>query len=329
MQSLNRQRIPLLFLAALLATYTWFYMGNTPLNNYGSYKPEWPLLIDAFIVLPIVCYLCLKDKKEALLKAVAYAAIMILFGAYLIPAQQKFIWGYLEQVRYLVLALVLIVELVIVGSVIAAIRVKLNDAQDPDQSITNPLKRWLKAGPVFNLMQFDMRMWVFCLFANKINPKSYTGQQHFFYAKKDDAQSNAFGFIMLMAFEVPIAHLVLHFAWSPLAANVVTLLTLFGLVLFIGEYRAMSRRPISLTDDTLIVRYGLFNPLHIELSNIQSIDLHNTFVPRQRHVARYNFSGAPNIAIKLHTPMNGKSEVYIGVDEPKRLLQSIKNQTAE
>ena len=317
------KRLPFLFLLCLIAVYSWFYSSPSFINEYGTYKPEWPLLIDAFITLPLICYVFLTDKKQATIKAIAYCALLILFGAYFIPAQQKLIWHYLEQARYLVLALVLFIEVVVVASVIAAIKADLNTHTDPDESLIIPLKRWLKSGTVFNLMQFDMRMWVFCLFANKIKSENYIGEQHFWYANKDDAKGNALGFIFLMVFEIPIAHLVLHFAWSPLAANVISLLSIFGLVLFIGEYRAMSRRPISLTKTHLIVRYGIYNPLYISLENIETVSPHHEFVPRSHEVNRYNFSGVPNIEIKLKSPIDEKSIIYLGVESPSMLLNSL------
>lgn len=317
-------RLPFLLLFLTIACYIWFYKSPTFLNEYGTYQPEWPLLVDALITIPLACYLCIKDKKQASIKAIAYCALIILFGVYFIPAQQKFIWHYLEQARYLVLALVLFVELIVIASVIAAIKTNLNTHADPDESLITPLKRWLKSGPVLNLMQFDMRMWVFCLFAHKIKSENYIGDQHFWYANKDDAKSNALGFIFLMAFEIPIAHLVIHFAWSPLAANVVSLLSMFGLVLFIGEYRAMSRRPISLSQTHLIVRYGIYNPLYIPLDNIETVSPHHEFVPRSNEVNRYNFSGVPNIEIKLRSPISGKSTIYLGIENPSMLLNSLR-----
>ena len=325
MRNTSVNRLPFLFLLCLVAAYSWFYSSSSILNEYGSYKPEWPLLIDTFITLPLICYVFLTDKKQATIKAIAYCALLILFGAYFIPAQQKFIWHSLEQARYLAMASVLFIELVVVASVIAAIKADLTTCTDPDESLIAPLKRWLKSGPVFNLMQFDMRMWVFCLFANKIKSENYIGEQHFWYANKDDAKSNALGFIFLMAFEIPIAHLVLHFAWSPLAANVISLLSIFGLVLFIGEYRAMSRRPISLTQTHLIVRYGIYNPLYIPLDNIETVSPHNEFVPRSNEVNRYNFSGVPNIEIKLIKQIDKKSKIYLGVDDPSSLINALSN----
>ena len=139
----------------------------------------------------------------------------------------------------------------VVASVIAAIKADLNTHADPDESLNAPLKRWLKSGPVFNLMQFDMRMWVFCLFANKIKSENYIGEQHFWYANKDDAKGNALGFIFLMAFEIPIAHLVLHFAmvtlWLPMLSRYYQFLDWYCLLVSIVLCHAAQFHSLKLT----------------------------------------------------------------------------------
>ena len=138
MQKIPLQRVPLIFIITLFVAYSWFYTYPTFLNNFGQNMPEWPLLLDTFLVIPFVCFVCLPTKKQAAVKTIAYIAIAILFGAYFVPAQQKFIWLYLEQARYGVLALVLFVEFVVITSVIFAVRAELSTSADPDDSLTQP-----------------------------------------------------------------------------------------------------------------------------------------------------------------------------------------------
>ena len=101
----------------------------------------------------------------------------------------------------------------------------------------------------------------YALFSKKIRQQNFTGDSHFSCHKKDGAQSNQLGFILIILFELPIMHLLLHFLWSPIAANLTTGLTLLGLVFFIAEYKAIAIRPISIVPDSIIVRYGICNPL--------------------------------------------------------------------
>ncbi|WP_462163323.1 hypothetical protein [Pseudoalteromonas xiamenensis] len=122
---------------------------------------------------------------------------------------------------------------------------------------------------------------------------------------------------------MPIMHLVLHFIWSPLAANIVTLLTIFSLVFFITEYRAFSKRPISLFCNKLFIHYGLYQPLVIPLDNVVKVEKNNEFVPRSKFVERYNYSGNPNIRIELSETLGSVSSIFIGLDNAEYFILAL------
>ena len=221
------------------------------------------------------------------------------------------------------MAVILLFELVAILTVYLAIKATIDRSEDPDLSIEKPIKKYLGESPVASLLTFETRMWTFTFFPNRIKPEHFRGEQHFTYHQKDGAKSNLLGFIFLIAFEMPIVHLVLHFIWSPLAANIVTLLTICGLVFFIAEYRALSRRPISLVCNKLFVRYGLFQPLVIPLENIVKIDRNDEFVPRSKFIKRYNYTGNPNIRIELSEPLGSVNSILIGVDNPEFFISAL------
>jgi len=64
---LTKKRIPLLFLLCISIFWAFFYQSSTIFNDFGHYKLEWLLLIDGLIVLPFLCWLFIKDKKEAVI----------------------------------------------------------------------------------------------------------------------------------------------------------------------------------------------------------------------------------------------------------------------
>ena len=208
-------------------------------------------------------------------------------------------------------------------TVYLAVKSAIGRQQDPDVSIERPIKAYLVETLVAKLLCFETRMWTFLLFAKKIKPRSFDGEQHFTYHQKDGAKSNLLGFLLLIAFEMPVMHVFLHFVWSPFAANIVSLLTVFSLVFFFAEYRAVSKRPISLVGNKLCIRYGLYQPLVLQLSNIASIDHNVKFVSRSSSIKRYNYSGNPNVKIDLIEPVNGVNSVFIGVDDPEHFISAV------
>lgn len=318
-----RSKIPLLFLICVSIGWSFYYQNHNVLNDYGNANFEWLFLLDALIALPIICFFCIKNKKEAFLKAVVLGCFAILIGSYIIPSQNKLIWHYLESGRYVVIAAIILFELVAISTVYLAIRAALSHKVDPDVAIEMPIKNHLGEGFFAKLLCLETRMWTYAIFAKQVTLENFMGEQHFTYHQKDGAKSNLLGFILLIIFEVPVVHLLLHFVWSPFVANMVTLLTIFGLIFFVAEYRAISRRPISLVRHTLCIRYGLYQPLVIPLSNIATISESKVFIRRSKLLRRYNYSGYPNVVIELREPIGVVQQLFIGVDNSASFISSL------
>lgn len=320
LSTLKRQ-IPLLSLIVMCVWWSVFYQYNHVFNDYGQANDEWLLLVDGLIVLPLICFFCIENKKEALIKSIAYIAIIILVGSFAIPAQEKLLWTYLEKLRYLVLVGFVLFELVTIYSVFTSIKLSLSLSKDPDEAISNAIASKFGSGIIGSIMTFEATMWTYFLKAQRINCDAFSGIEHFSVDQKDGTKSNLLGFILLMMFELPIMHLVLHFVWSPFAANVVSMLTIAGIIFFVAEYRAISIRPVSIAENRLLIRYGIFPVNAVEFSDIESVELHKEFVRRQPNIKRYNLAGVPNVKIKL---LN-QHEIYLGVDKPAKFVSSLES----
>ncbi|WP_240479540.1 hypothetical protein [Pseudoalteromonas rubra] len=223
------------------------------------------------------------------------------------------------------MAAILALEIAAVMTVYFSIKVAIGKDEDPDISIDTAVKRYLGDTVLAQVFSFETRMWTFAFFAKRIKAGSFNGRQHFTYHQKDGAKSNLLGFIFLIALEVPLMHLFLHYVWSPLGANIITLLTLASLVFFVAEYRAVSRRPVSLVGNELVIRYGLYHSFIIPLNNIANIQLHDEYVARAQHIKRYNYSGNPNVKIELKVPQDAVESAFIGLDNPGQFISTIAN----
>jgi hypothetical protein len=95
------------------------------------------------------------------------------------------------------------------------------------------------------------------------------------------------------------------------------------LIFFIAEYRAISRRPISVDKDSIYIRVGLFNVRNIKLENVESIQLNQQYVARAKSLKRYNLAGNPNIEMKLKKPDNGVERIYLGLDQPTQFIKQL------
>lgn len=323
MNSHIKQKIPPIFLVTISVWWAFYYQGNNVLNDFGKANFEWLFLVDGLVVLPLLCFLCIKDKKEALIKVLVYSGIVIFVGSVIIPGTSKILWPYLESGRYLLLPVFILFEVIAVLTVVIAINAALSHGIDPDTAISSPITRFLGKGLISDIICFEARIWSYALFSKAIHTHNFRGKKHFSYHKKDGAQSNSMGFIILILFEAPLMHLVLHFIWSPVAANIITLLTLFALVFLFAENRAMAIRPISIDENSLIIRYGVYNAKAVLLKNIKSVRETNNVAPRSKSVKQYDFLGAPNTVINLVEPEGSLESIYLGLDNPKYFIASM------
>lgn len=316
-------KLPLFAFVLISLWWAFYYQSNSVINDFGNANFEWLYLLDALVFLPILCFLCIKDKKEALLKTLILACTAVLIGSYIIPEQNKFVWHYLEDVRYIVLAGIVVFELAVIVTLVMTVRVALLGKEDPDMAIQEPVVKVFGDGVLAQLSSFEIRMWSYALFAKRIEAERFDGDEYFTYHNKDGAQSSLLGFVCLIAFEMVLMHPVLHFLWSPLAANIITALTFLSLVFFFAEYRAIAKRPISIYQDQLIIRYGLFHPLNVPLGNINRVSKNIGRVRRSSQIKRYNYEGEPNVVIELTEPIGTVDRIYVGVDRPNEFISSL------
>ena len=324
MLKIEKQHGPFLCLLGMTVVACFYYLNDGVWNDYGQTMPEWMLLVDGLLVLPLVCFFCIDDKQKAALKAIIYASLMVLVGSFLIPESNKYVWNYLESGRYVLLMLLVVFELLTILTVFFAIRSSLNKNTDPDSAISMPIESLVGKGKLATLMSFEARVWVYALFNRRVESSKFRGDAHFYGDLKDGTASNLLGFIVIIVFEIPLVHLLIHFIWSPFAANVITGLTILGLLFFVAEYRAISRRPVSIdaSNQQLIIRYGLFAPLVIPFDQIKTITEHHEAVARAKNTKRFNQFGCPNVAVNT----TGGLEIYLGLNNPKFFIESVRKQ---
>ena len=335
-----RERVtPIVFFMLMLVAW-WVFLRYAPVDEghgtTGALKgigdkfqnTELLFLIDALITLPIACLLLIKDKKKALIKGVALASLALVAGNILLPADMQQWLPVIMDGRFIVLGVFVFLEVITILSVITLIRTEFAKGVDLDSAILRSVATFIPSGMLRQIMWFEGRMWSCLLMSKKLSTLPLKGDVHFSYWNKDGAHSNALGFIIIMAVELPIAHVLLHFMWSPFAANVVTGLSILGLLFFVAERNAMKLRPISLlfnegNTPTLIIRYGLSNPIEIPINNILSVSPHCECVKRASHLKRFNYAGVPNVKIKLASSETRVTEYYVGVDDPQQLIKTL------
>jgi membrane protein YdbS with pleckstrin-like domain len=262
--------------------------------------PDWMLLVDFSVSLPLLHYLLFRPAlKQWLVRWAQLTGLGILLGRFIIPESSRVIWPWLELARNALLGLMIPIELGIMGLVAYGVWKLMKLDGDVDHALQVEIERRLGKSPSAQLALWEARIWLYAFF----NPhnRNYAGDQHFSYARQNGNASNQLGFIIAILFEMPLAHLLLHFMWSPTAAWIASALSAWGLIYLVSEYRATLARPVSIGREQLYIRCGVLSvDAEIPWHQIQSIETCAQPLRRAPGVRRYKQMGEFNITIHLH-----------------------------
>lgn len=293
--------------------------------------PDWTLLVDFSLSLPLLHYLLFRPTlKQWLTRWIQLTGLGIVLGHFIIPESSRHIWPWLEMVRSAMLALMIPVELAVIALIAYSVWKLIKLDGDIDHALQAGIERRLGKSPSGQLALWEARIWLYALFIPK-HPR-YAGRQHFSYAKQHGNASNQLGFIIAILFEMPLAHLLLHFMWSPKAAWIASALSVWALIYLVSEYRATLARPVSIDDGMLYIRCGVLSvdsviPWH----QIKSVEKNTQPVRRQPGVRRYKQMGELNIAIHLQPgimlpDLFGRVQpvvkICLGLDDPDGFVRA-------
>lgn len=318
-------RLFALLCLAVLAAGGWAIEYH---RRQGMAVPEWPLLVDLFVVLPLAYLLLVRPTaRQAGLGLLALGSLGVLFGSIVLPAEDKVVWLWLEPLRWVALAALVAWQAVAIGGIVWFL-VKKPPQQNRELALHAELERRFGAGPVTELLKLEGRMWLYA-FSRSAGRLQFPGDG-FFTFKQGGNASNQAGFLLLMAFELPFMHVLLHL-YSPLLAVVVSVSTLYGLLFLYAEYRATRLRPISLTDEAIHLRCGVVVDTVLPRAAVVEAQVVSTRPPRAPQRLRLVGMGKATVRLRLAagtrlTTVFGEREVtelYLGVDEPQRFVGAL------
>ena len=180
---------------------------------------------------------------------------------------------------------------------------------------------------VAEVVAFEMAVLYYALFSwrRRIEPP---GPGTFAYHRKSGYGAIVFAIlVMMMAEAIPVHILVLR--WSSVAAWILTILTVYGMVWFIADWRATRLRPILLDSGELKLRVGL--RWTVTVPRDQIVAVHRKKPSGSEPYVRASLPGTTPLWIELAEPVTAKGPygirkrarwISLSVDEPERFLQA-------
>ena len=120
------------------------------------------------------------------------------------------------------------------------------------------------------MLTFEIGLLYYALFSWRARPTDATKHGAFSYHKKNGYTTLLAGILVAMLIEMIALH-TLIWLWAPGLAWVVTVLSLYGMLWLLGDWRAVCLRPILVEKDALIVRIGLRWTVQVPFVAIASV----------------------------------------------------------
>jgi hypothetical protein len=319
-----------MILLFILATIPGFW------NLNGAWLPAWPLPMDLVLFGGLYYFLFRPSFQEFLTKGLLLAIAGAVFGYFALPHVREALVLILGQNQVAVALAYGFLEVLIAYLVVQKIRSMLRVSGNVESALRSGLSEKFGTGWLGRWANFEARIWYYGLFMRKGAKLDFEGKEHFSYANNDGNVHHQFCVVMLLVFDMPVSHFVTHLAVSAKLAWLVTVLGAWNVLYFVAQYRATKVRPVSLDENTLYLRYGVFSrdrhiPLRLVARAIPMKDSDER-LPRE---LRYRQFGSLNVAIELHAGamlpnffgvVRPVRRIAISIDDPARFMQSV-NQT--
>jgi hypothetical protein len=284
--------IPLLFfgLMILIAKTSLFHM-NPDYLAVG-------ITFDLLLTTPFIYFLLIRKTDIPKTTVVPFLIIGMVICSIILPSENQY---YLNLFKTWVLP---IVELSVLTFVVYNVRKAIKSYKLKTESsvdfFTTLKKTCYDILPKKVVMPVVTEIAVF--YYGFIHWKKIELKDHeFSYHKNNGTISLLIGIILIVAIETVTLHHLLA-TWSTFAAWILTFLSVYSGVQIFGFLKSMLKRPISIENNKLFLRYGIMNETTIDLQNIDSIELSSKDIELNKETRKLSFLGdleSHNVIIHL------------------------------
>ena len=258
------------------------------------------ITFDLLLTVPFVYFLLIRKTNIPKTTVVPFLILGIIICSIILPSENQY---YLNLFKIWVLP---IVEISILSYVIYNVRkgikhYNLNKTKSFDffTTLKNTCYEILPKGVVIPVVTE-----IAVFYYGFINwQKRELKENEFSYHKDSGTITLLIAIIFIVAIETFVFHILLA-KWSDLAAWILTFLSIYSAIQIFGILKSMFKRPISIENDKLYLRYGIMNESTIDLREIDSIEVSSKDIKLNKKTRKLSFLGeleSHNVIIRLKT----------------------------
>ncbi len=157
------------------------------------------------------------------------------------------------------------------------------------------------------------------------------GVEAFSYHIKNGYGVLVAGLVLVLLIEATLVHLAL-LPRVPVLAWILAILSVYGILFFVADFKAAVRRPVLLDDEYLHVRTALRWRSSIPISWIESVEVSSKDIDDKQGLLDAKVIGAHNVVVRLHrrvvaTGLYGITKRFdrlaLSLDEPGSFTQAV------
>ncbi|MEO1052469.1 MAG: hypothetical protein AAFX87_17690 [Bacteroidota bacterium] len=255
--------IPVLLILSMvgLAYSSWFQSNPSELAL--------GITFDLTLTIPIVYLILIWKKDIPKITAVPFYIAGLIVASYVIPTQHQ---QALSQIKQWVVPVVELGVFLFVVLKMRSLRIRFKAQQKTIPDFFSAMKEAsmeILPGKVGSFFAMEISTFYYGFFNWK---KPAIKANQFTYHKESGSVALLYVVMLLVVVETAIIHLLVE-QWSDLAAWILTGISVYSGLQVFGMARSMDKRPISLEDDHIHLKYGILAEAAIQYDNIADVEL--------------------------------------------------------
>lgn len=256
------------------------------------------ITFDLLFTVPFLYFLLIRKSDIPKTTVVPFLILGVIISSAILPSENQ---QYLNRFRVWLLP---IIELSILSYVIYNVRKVIKDYKQKKEysfdfftTLKNTCYEMLPKNVVIPVVTEIAVFYYGFIYWKKRELK----ENEFSYHKNSGTISLLIAIICIVTIETFVLHILLT-KWSNLAAWILTFLSIYSGIQIFGFLKSMSKRPISIENNKLFIRYGIMTETTIDLKNIICIKISSKDIELDNETRKLSFLGeleSHNVIIHL------------------------------
>ena len=275
------------------------------------------ITFDLLLIVPFIYFLLIRNTKIPKTTVIPFVILGIVVCTFILPSENQY---YLNLFKIWILP---ILELSVLAFISYNLwkgikRFKLNKESTFDFFTTLKTTSYEILPKVIVIpVVTEITVFYYAFFDWK---KRALKENEFSYHKTSGTISLLVAIIILIAVETAAIHILLS-KWNTTVAWILTFLSIYSIIQILGFLKSMFKRPISIANGKLQLRYGIMNETTVDLKDIESIELSSKEIELNKETRKLSIFGAlesHNVVIYLK-----KEHTLIGLYGIKRRFKIV------